>query len=112
MVAATILWAAYGLLRTAAACSWRRRRKHLDPQQVGETLARDPGVVEVHDLHVWEVTTGMPAISAHVIVEPEADCHQARFRAAALLSKRFGVEHSTLQVEHRHDEGELLEIER
>ncbi len=54
----------------------------------------------------------MPAISAHVIVEPEADCHQARFRAAALLSKRFGVEHSTLQVEHRHDEGELLEIER
>ncbi len=68
-------------------------------------------MVEVHDLHVWEVTTGMPAISAHIIVGPDADCHQARFRAARLLAERFGVEHSTLQVEHEHDEGELLQIE-
>jgi cobalt-zinc-cadmium efflux system protein len=79
---------------------------------LGVALAAGRGVAEVHDLHVWEVTTGMPAVSAHIIVKPEADCHQARFRASALLDERFGVEHSTLQVEHHHDEGELLEIER
>ena len=52
----------------------------------------------------------MPAVSAHIIVGPDDDCHQARFRAAHLLAEQFGIEHSTLQVEHRHDEGELLQI--
>jgi cobalt-zinc-cadmium efflux system protein len=67
-------------------------------------------VIEVHDLHVWEVTSGMPAISAHIIVRKEADSEQTRFRAARLLADRFGVEHSTLQVEHEHGD-ELLDIE-
>jgi cobalt-zinc-cadmium efflux system protein len=67
-------------------------------------------VVEVHDLHVWEVTTGMPAISAHMIVTQDSDCHEARWRAARLLADRFGVEHSTLQVEHEPGD-ELLQID-
>jgi cobalt-zinc-cadmium efflux system protein len=111
LVAATMLWAAYGLLRDSGRVFMEAAPRGLDPEQIGQTLAGEPGVIEVHDLHVWEVTTGMPAISAHIIVSPEADCHQARFRAAALLAERFGVEHSTLQVEHKHDEDQLLEIE-
>ena len=111
LVATTMLWAAYGLLRDSGRVFMEAAPRNLDPQEVGEALAQEPGVFEVHDLHVWEVTTGMPAVSAHIIVAPEADCHQARFRAAALLAERFGIEHSTLQVEHRHDEGELLRIE-
>jgi cobalt-zinc-cadmium efflux system protein len=82
----------------------------LDPQAIGEALVSEAGVVEVHDLHVWEVTTGMPAISAHMLVGRDADCHEARWRAARLLADRFGVEHSTLQVEHE-PEDELLQIE-
>jgi cobalt-zinc-cadmium efflux system protein len=81
----------------------------LDPQRIGETLVGEDGVVEVHDLHVWEVTSGMPAISAHMIVGRDVDCHEARWRAARLLADRFGVEHSTIQVEHEPEDG-LLQI--
>lgn len=73
----------------------------LDPDEVGRTLAAQPGVVEVHDLHVWEVTSGFPALSAHVIVTAAADCHDVRARLAALLHERFAIDHTTLQVEHR-----------
>jgi hypothetical protein len=102
---------AYGLLRDSGRVFMEAAPRGLDPEQIGRTLASEPGVIEVHDLHVWEVTTSMPAISAHIIVAPEADCHQARFRASALLAERFGIEHSTLQVEHKHDQDQLLEIE-
>ena len=68
-----------------------------------------PGVAEVHDLHVWEVTSGFPALSAHVLVGADDDCHRARRELEALLHDRFGIEHTTLQVDH--EGGELLEIE-
>ena len=58
------------------------------------------GVVEVHDLHVWEVTSGFPALSAHVRVTRDSDCHEARRRLEQLLRERFGIEHTTLQMEH------------
>src|SRR5207302_9650194 len=83
----------------------------LDPDQIGRELAAQPGVVEVHDLHVWEVTSGFPALSAHVLVENGADCHGARRRLEQLLAERFGLTHTTLQVEHRGG-SELLTIER
>ncbi len=109
LIAALMLWAAYGLLRETGRVFMEAAPRDLDPQAIGEALVNEAGVVEVHDLHVWEVTTGMPAISAHMIVRQEADCHEARWRAARLLADRFGVEHSTLQVEHEADE--LLQIE-
>jgi len=72
--------------------------KGLDPQQVGE----------VHDLHVWEVTSGFPALSAHVLVGADNDCHAARRRIEAMLRERFEIDHTTLQVDHVGSE--LLEI--
>ena len=110
LIAALMLWAAYRLLRDSGRIFMEAAPRGLDPQGVGEALAAEPGVVEVHDLHVWEVTSGMPAVSAHMIVGREADCHRARWRADRLLADRFGVEHSTLQVEHEREE-ELLDIE-
>jgi cobalt-zinc-cadmium efflux system protein len=110
LIAAVMLRAAFLLLRDSGRVFMEAAPKELDPERIGEALAATPGVVQVHDLHVWEVTTGMPSISAHLIVGQDADCHQARWRAARLLADRFGVEHSTLQVEHEHGE-ELLEIE-
>ncbi|HEY7267337.1 MAG TPA: cation diffusion facilitator family transporter [Solirubrobacterales bacterium] len=110
LIAALMLWAAYGLLRESGRVFMEAAPKGLDPQAIGQALVEEDGVVEVHDLHVWEVTTGMAAISAHMIVRQDADCHEARWRAARLLADRFGVEHSTLQVEHEPGD-ELLQIE-
>jgi cobalt-zinc-cadmium efflux system protein len=110
LIAVVMLRAAFLLLRDSGRVFMEAAPKELDPERIGEALAATPGVVQVHDLHVWEVTTGMPSISAHLIVGEDADCHQARWRAARLLADRFGVEHSTLQVEHEHGD-ELLEIE-
>jgi cobalt-zinc-cadmium efflux system protein len=59
-----------------------------------------PHVSDVHDLHVWTVGSGFPSVSAHVLVEPGADCHAIRQELADLLGQRFGLSHSTLQVEH------------
>ncbi len=110
IVAALMLRAAYGLLRETARVFMEAAPRGLDPAAIGNAIAGQPAVVEVHDLHVWEVTTGMPAVSAHLIVGRDDDCHQARWRAARLIADEFGIEHSTLQVEHEHDERELLQI--
>jgi cobalt-zinc-cadmium efflux system protein len=109
LIAALMLWASYGLLRDSGRIFMEAAPPGLDPELIGKTLAAEDGVVEVHDLHVWEVTSGMPAISAHMIVGRDADCHEARWKAARLLADRFGVEHSTLQVEHESGD-ELLQI--
>ena len=110
LIAALMLWAAYSLLRESGRVFMEAAPKDLDPEAIGEALVAEAGVVEVHDLHVWEVTTGKPAISAHMIVRQDADCHEARWRAARLLADRFGIEHSTLQVEHEPGD-ELLQID-
>jgi cobalt-zinc-cadmium efflux system protein len=109
LIAALMLWASYGLLRESGRIFMEAAPRGLDPERIGRTLAAEEGVVEVHDLHVWEVTSGMPAISAHLIVGHDSDCHEARWRAARLLADRFGIEHSTLQVEHEPGD-ELLQI--
>jgi cobalt-zinc-cadmium efflux system protein len=81
----------------------------LDPQRIGEALLEEPDVVQVHDLHVWEITSGFPALAAHVLVAPERDCHLARRDMEAMLHERFGLDHTTLQVDHPDER--LLEIE-
>ena len=91
---------AYGLLRASGRIFLEAAPEGMDPDAIGQALLTEPGVVEVHDLHVWEVTSGFPALSAHVVVKPEADCHQIRFHLAESLKSRFHIDHSTLQVEH------------
>ena len=68
-------------------------------------------MVEVHDLHVWEVTSGFPALSAHVVVRAGDDCHERRRDPAALVHERFGVDHTTLQVDHEAAAQPPLQIE-
>jgi cobalt-zinc-cadmium efflux system protein len=84
--------------------------KGMDAEEIGQALAAHRGVVEVHDLHVWEVTSGFPALSAHVIVPAGEDCHQRRRELDDLLRQRFGIHHATLQVEHEHAGG-LLQLD-
>jgi cobalt-zinc-cadmium efflux system protein len=109
LVAALMLRSAYVLLRESGRVFLEASPKGLDPERVGNRMAQQPGVVEVHDLHVWEVTSEFPALAAHVIVKRDTDCHLARLELAELLEREFGVHHTTLQVEHEPEH--LLQIE-
>jgi cobalt-zinc-cadmium efflux system protein len=109
LVAAIMLRAAYGLLRDSGRIFLEASPEGLDPDAIGRALVGVAGIVEVHDLHVWEVTSGFPSLSAHVTVRDETDCHAARADAERMLHDRFGIEHTTLQVDH--ESGRLLTIE-
>ena len=100
LVAAIMFRAAWGLLRDSGRVLLDIAPAGLPVQEIGTAMVAHPGVVEVHDLHVWEVTTEFPTLSAHVLVEAGADCHGIRRELEALLRDRFGLEHTTLQVEH------------
>ena len=108
VIAAVMLRAAYGLLRDSGRVFLEAAPRGLDPDTIGHALARRPGVVEVHDLHVWEVGSGFASFSAHVTVGRDSDCHAIRRGLEDELRERFGIEHTTLQVDH--EGGELLHI--
>jgi len=100
VVAALMLWASAGLLGESVRIFLERSPAEIEPGEVGRAIVAVPGVVEAHDLHVWTVTSGFPALSAHVLVDPGADCHGVRRVLEAMLVERFGVDHTTLQVDH------------
>ena len=85
-VAGLMLRSSYGLLRDSGRIFLEAAPEGVDPNEIGHALLGEPGVVEVHDLHVWEVTSGFPAMSAHVLVKQETDCHQARFHLAGCVA--------------------------
>ena len=98
-----MLRSGWGLLRESGRVLLEAAPRGLDPQAIGRTLAAQPHVVEVHDLHVWEVTSGMPSLSAHVTVGAGCDTQSHRRQLAELLHERFEIDHTTLQVEARHE---------
>jgi cobalt-zinc-cadmium efflux system protein len=100
LVAALMAWSSWQLLRESTAIFLERAPSDADPDAIGRALVGEADVVEVHDLHVWTVTSGFPALSAHVLVSPDADCHAARRRLEQTLVERFGLTHTTLQVDH------------
>ena len=109
VVAAVMLRAAYQLLKASGRVFLEAAPPGVDPDAIGRALVAEPGVSEVHDLHVWEITSGFPALSAHVLVGVENNCHATRRHLETLLHDQFAIEHTTLQVDH--DGGELLDIE-
>jgi cobalt-zinc-cadmium efflux system protein len=112
LLIAGLLWhASWGLLRESGRVFMEAAPEGLDPDAIGRALAAQPGVVEVHDLHVWEVTSGFPALSAHVVVHSGDDCHERRRQLQQLVSERFGIDHTTLQVDHEAGPQPPLQIE-
>lgn len=100
LIAALMIRSGVSLVRAAGRIFLEAAPEGLDPRAIGEALVQEPNVIEVHDLHVWEVTSGFPALSAHVLVARDSDCHAARRDMEAMLHARFDVEHTTLQVDH------------
>ena len=103
-IAAIMLRSAYGLLRDSARVLLEAAPDGTSVAEIGLALASHPHVESVHDLHVWEVSSGFPSLSAHVLVHPGDDCHTIRRELERVLRYRFGIEHTTLQVDHSEDD--------
>ena len=112
LVAALMLRSSWGLLRESGRIFMEGAPTGIDPAAVAQTLADDGDVVEVHDLHVWTVTSGFPALAAHVLVSPDTDCHGARRRLQHLLEEKFHLHHVTLQVDHVAKRGQPVTLRR
>jgi cobalt-zinc-cadmium efflux system protein len=108
LIAGLMIRSGYALVKASGRVFLEAAPEGLDPQAIGRALVASEGVVEVHDLHVWEVTSGFPALSAHVLVGASCDCHVARREMEAMLRERFALEHTTLQVDHAVSE--LIDI--
>jgi cobalt-zinc-cadmium efflux system protein len=101
LVAGLMAVAAYRLLRDSSRVFLEAAPRGIDPGSIEAAIRGVDGVADVHELHVWEVTSGFPALSAHVLVDTGIDCHQRRLAIEDLLGTTYGIQHTTLQVDHR-----------
>ncbi|MFF3514130.1 cation diffusion facilitator family transporter [Streptomyces sp. NPDC002573] len=100
VVVALMAKAGYGLLRDSGRIFLEAAPADVDPDALGDRLVARPDVVEVHDLHVWQITSGQAALSAHILVEHGGDCHAVRRALEDVLHHDYGITHTTLQVDH------------
>lgn len=99
-----IVWRTWALLRQAVHVLMEGVPTHIDAKQVGQAMAGVSGVKGIHDLHIWTITSGMDALSAHVVVPVEEDRDAVLGRLQSLLRDRWRIVHTTLQiVEERSD---------
>ncbi|MCZ1008864.1 cation diffusion facilitator family transporter [Streptomyces lydicus] len=105
VVVALMLRAGTGLVRESGRIFMEAAPAGVDPDALGERLVATEEVVEVHDLHIWLITSGQPALSAHILVAPGGDCHKVRRGLQELLSGEYGISHATLQVDHVGEQG-------
>ena len=100
LIGVLVVLSTVGVLRETVGVLLEGAPAGMDAREVGSAIASTPGVVGVHDLHLWTITSGFPALSAHVLVEPNSDCHAIRRELEVVLRDRFRLTHTTLQVEH------------
>ena len=98
-----ILGSSWKLLRDSTNILLEATPRGLNAGEVGQKMAAADGIVEVHDLHIWTITSGFPALSAHVLVGKHEDCHARRRELEELLTNEYGISHTTLQVDHVGD---------
>jgi cobalt-zinc-cadmium efflux system protein len=110
IVVALMLKAGAGLVRDSGRIFLEAAPEGLRPEEIGHALAGRPHVVEVHDLHIWQITSGMPAASAHVLVAVGEDCHAVRADLERIMEQDYQITHTTLQVDHASER--ILTIER
>lgn len=110
LIAALVLASSWRLIKEPFDVLMESAPAGLDIDVVGEAICGEEGVRSVHDLHVWTVTAGFGAIAAHVVVATGTDRDLIRRRLELTLRERFGIEHTTLQMEEEAEQG-LLHVE-
>jgi cobalt-zinc-cadmium efflux system protein len=100
IVAGLMMKAGIELVRASGRIFLEAAPQGLDPATIGAAIRAVPAVTRLDDLHVWEVTSGLPALSAHIYVSHEVDCHDVRRTIEAMLHDRFAILHTTLQTDH------------
>jgi len=100
IVAGLMIKSGWRLIRDSWRIFLEAAPRGMNVAAIDSDLHKVPGVLDVHDLHVWEVTTGFPALSAHILVDDSHDCHERRETIALLLRERYQVDHATLQIDH------------
>ena len=98
-----VIFSSWKLLRDSVSILLESSPPGIDAEEVGNKMAGVEGVEEVHDLHIWMVTSGFPALAAHVLVGADEDCHERRRELEGLIAEEFDIDHTTLQVDHVGD---------
>jgi cobalt-zinc-cadmium efflux system protein len=101
-IAALVLWSAWGLLRSTASVLLEATPQGMRSGEVEAALSGDAAVEAVHHLHLWNLASDVPALSAHVVLRGELTLHQAQAEGTRLrevLAHRFGITHATLELE-------------
>lgn len=102
VIAGLVLWSAWGLLRDTTHVLLEGTPRGLRPDEVEAAIADVAGVDAVHHLHVWDLASDTPALSAHLVLAGELSLHEAQAegeRIKAMLAERFGIAHATLELE-------------
>ena len=103
LIGLLVLGSSWKLLRDSVNILLEQAPRSVDVNEVGKKMVEVEGIKEVHDLHVWTITSGFPALAAHVLVGQDDDCHDRRRELEKALYREFGIEHTTLQVDHVGD---------
>lgn len=106
VVAALMIWTGLDLLRASGRVFLEAAPRGLKPAEIGASMASVRGVDAIHDLHVWDLGAGEPALSAHVVVGEGFDCHDVASVVRSVLVQRFEITHATLQADHTHSSGD------
>jgi cobalt-zinc-cadmium efflux system protein len=110
LIGVLVLASSWRVLRESLGVLLEAAPEGIDAEAVGRRMASVEGVSEVHDLHIWTITSGFPALSAHVLVPEGEDCHARRRELSEMLRRDFGIAHTTLQVEHGDAHGRPVKV--
>lgn len=110
-IAVLVVTSAWAVLRDSTAILMEATPSGVDADAIARAVVEMPGVTSVHDLHVWRITSGFDALSAHVLVGQREDCHARRRDVEQMLDQQFGITHTTLQVDHDATDA-LIELSR
>ncbi|MFF2483214.1 cation diffusion facilitator family transporter [Paenibacillus sp. NPDC058071] len=99
VVALLILRSAWGVIKHTLHILMEGTPTAVDQQEVKKTLSEIEGVVDVHDLHIWTITSGLDSLSCHLLVSEGTNCQEVLQQAIRRIEERFKIQHSTIQVE-------------
>jgi cobalt-zinc-cadmium efflux system protein len=101
LISLLVTYSSWSLLKEATSVLLESAPNHIDVDEVRDAMSCIPGVCAIHDLHVWTITSGYDAVSAHVVVDETREGGLVLGDVRTTLHDRFGVHHITIQIEHQ-----------